>query len=148
MNKQHDWIIPTIHPICELLKFKNGWDTYGGRHIEEDIIANALAWTFEVFPKCSLTPSVVPTSHGGLQYEWHRCGIDLEVEFVDSVRVHACYADHKDCTLWDLDVTTNTQPVRDALRKMIKRSRNLMVKLAERPKGVEDDPRNSDTTGA
>jgi hypothetical protein len=57
----------------KLRALKPGWDSYGAPPISPDAIASARAWLAGV--------QIVPTSHGGVQLEWHRHGVEVEVEF-------------------------------------------------------------------
>lgn len=57
-----------------------GWDSYGAKPLDP----TAVRRTFNLLPALLLDdspePSVVPTRDGGVQLEWHRRGVDLEVK--------------------------------------------------------------------
>lgn len=51
---------------------KHGWDSYDAKPIEKT--ARLIAYAM------SSIPSVVPTPSGGVAFEWHRMGWDVEIE--------------------------------------------------------------------
>ena len=73
------WLKPTLESIAPLLKLKAGWDSYDGQPIDTRVVKTAIEVLFDVMECDSPVPSFVPTSNGGIQLEWHRGGIDLEV---------------------------------------------------------------------
>lgn len=56
-----------------LLALKAGWDSYGAKTITQESIDAAKQFLTSLH--------VVPTNKGGIQLEWHSCGVDVEVEF-------------------------------------------------------------------
>ena len=67
----------------ELVQLPGGWDSYGAKPVSSD--AARAATTLMVKEASAVpnlaAPAVVPTVRGGLQLEWHRQGVDLEIEF-------------------------------------------------------------------
>jgi len=62
----------------DLEALKPNWDSYGAAAIDPACIVRAreveqLLDSFTMGP-----PSIVPTSSGGVQLEWHKHGLDLE----------------------------------------------------------------------
>ena len=49
-----------------------GWDSYGAKEITPLAIDGCRAFANSM--------SIVPTSEGGIQLEWHALGVDLEIE--------------------------------------------------------------------
>jgi len=81
--------------IEHLSRLPSGWDSYGARPLS----ARAVRRSFELFSSLlddrTPEPNVIPTREGGLQFEWHRQGIDLEVTCESSGTVSYYYADSK-----------------------------------------------------
>ncbi len=67
----------------ELADLEFDWDTYGNEPpIEQPAINAACEFLVEHFDEVSRkAASVVPTSGGGIQVEWHQNGADLEIEW-------------------------------------------------------------------
>ena len=77
---------PIRKAICravDLLALPPGWDSYDADRVTEEAARCAVKLLLLVSSKVPgmVAPSVVPTVRGGLQLEWHRRGVDLEVEF-------------------------------------------------------------------
>jgi hypothetical protein len=75
------WLKPTLESVLPLLKLEPGWDSYGGRPIDRRVVTTAIEVLSAVMEQHSPAPFAVPTSAGGVQFEWHRGGIDLELVF-------------------------------------------------------------------
>jgi hypothetical protein len=61
------------HKFAKLATLKAGWDSYGAPPISAEAIQRARRWLESVH--------VVPTSDGGVQIEWNRDGVEVEVYF-------------------------------------------------------------------
>jgi hypothetical protein len=75
------WFDPLMQGLVDLLTLPENWDSYGAPPIVPKIINDAMSLMNGVLGPSSPAPRVVPLSSGGLQLEWHRNGIDLEVVF-------------------------------------------------------------------
>lgn len=70
----------TFDAIKRLTSLPTDWDSYGGESLDVRAVRRSLG-LFPVFVRPDVPdPTVVPTRNGGLQFEWHRAGIDLEIK--------------------------------------------------------------------
>ena len=78
-----DPIVNVIRKASELVHLPPGWNSYGAKPVANEAVEAAIAFLVEAIPASPnvVAPAVVPTVRGGLQLEWHRQGIDLEIEF-------------------------------------------------------------------
>ena len=74
------WFRPTIEAMTELLELPPGWNSYGAKQIQAGAVEKIIEVLLNILDRSSATPAVVPTSLGGVQVEWHRSGIDFEIE--------------------------------------------------------------------
>ncbi len=49
--------------------------------VPEQVLVEALQALMRFLPADATAPAVAPTGNGGVQFEWHRGGWDVEVEF-------------------------------------------------------------------
>jgi hypothetical protein len=74
------WLHVLIGSAFRLLVLPKDWDSYGGQQVVPKPIEAAIRLlSLFMTDKCPL-PSLVPTSAGGVQIEWHTKGVDLEIE--------------------------------------------------------------------
>ena len=67
----------------ELVQLPAGWDSHGAKPVSSEAARAAttlLAKAVSAAPNLA-APALVPTVRGGIQLEWHRQGVDLEIEF-------------------------------------------------------------------
>jgi hypothetical protein len=115
------WAEPMVQSLGKLLQLEPDWDTYGGSPIDPMCVVAALKLALEVLPDDMPVPSVVPTSRGGLQLEWHTRGVDLEVEFLSATRVCGLFEDADSGTWWEEDLSSDLRPLAEAISKLSKR---------------------------
>ena len=75
------WFDPLMQGFVDLLTLPADWDSYGAGAIDQNIVRYAMTFASGLLGPSSPAPRVVPLSSGGVQLEWHRQGIDLEVVF-------------------------------------------------------------------
>jgi hypothetical protein len=75
------WFDPLVQGFVDLLTLPPNWNSYQAGTIDSQIVHDAMNFINGVLGPTSPAPRVVPLSSGGLQLEWHRQGIDLEVVF-------------------------------------------------------------------
>lgn len=66
--------------IQTLMAFGADWDSYGGYPLRPGVALHAVRLLAAILDNDVPVPSVVPTSTGGVQLEWHQSGADLEME--------------------------------------------------------------------
>ena len=67
-----------LEKIEEFAALEDGWDSYGARPITKQAIDAAKLAAVSMSP----TPDwIVPTSKGGIQFEWYLSSVEMELEF-------------------------------------------------------------------
>ncbi|HEX3130798.1 MAG TPA: hypothetical protein VH394_25915 [Thermoanaerobaculia bacterium] len=79
--------------IAGLLKMPAGWDSYGAKPIDRQRAAAARYVVWMSIASGAPPPAIVPTSDGGIQLEWHRCGVDLEIRAVAETLLEISFED-------------------------------------------------------
>ena len=74
------WAEPTLRAVGGLFTLPTDWDSYGARAPDPACVLAAWQMLTAVMRDDTPPPAVVPTARGGVQLEWHRNGVDLEVE--------------------------------------------------------------------
>ncbi len=115
------WVEQTFRSLGALLRLGPGWDSYGSPPVDPNCVAAAINVAFRILRDDSPIPSVVPTSRGGLQLEWHRGGVDLEIEFLSATRVCGYFEDQLTDTVWEKDLAFDLQPLADAISTLSQR---------------------------
>lgn len=80
------WVIPTVRALNRILRLGDNWDSYGARRVRFDSVKGALELLVSVMRDETPAPTVVPTNQGHVQLEWHRRGVDLEIEVESHLR--------------------------------------------------------------
>lgn len=114
------WVTPTVEKLGRLLAMPRDGDTYGAKKVEPACVLSAIQTALEVMQDETPAPTVVPTSCGGVQLEWHTHGIDLEIEVCSPSRFLASCEDHKTGETWDESVFDFSR-IRRALCEMARR---------------------------
>jgi hypothetical protein len=104
---QPAWYEPTLQAAMNLAQLTENWDRHGAPCVDRAVVPAAMELLTKVMRNDTPAPSVVPTTKGGLQLEWHTRGIDLEVEFLSPVRVCGFFQSHQDGKSWEADLTYN-----------------------------------------
>lgn len=82
-NQAASWLQDVFSRVSELTALREDWDTYGARPVTAAAAINVVQFLHDHAYSDLSRPSVVPTSDGGIQLEWHRGGVDLEIAFSD-----------------------------------------------------------------
>ena len=70
-----------VDRAIELLKLPSGWNSHNAQPVSETAARRTVEFLMEYLVGGVAAPVVVPTVRGGLQLEWHRNSVDIEVEF-------------------------------------------------------------------
>ena len=111
-----EWLSPTVEKLSALLALPSNWDSYGARSVDPQIALAALKLLGHVMRIDSPPPSVVPTSVGGIQFEWHMRGVDLEVAVVSTHDFKVSYEDVSES--WEKELSTDLSPLSNAIARL------------------------------
>ena len=75
--------VATVEKLIELLHLPDRWNSYNAKPIKRENVTIAVGLLGRVMGGTTPPPSVVPKVRGGVQLEWHRKGINVEVS-IDS----------------------------------------------------------------
>jgi len=101
--------------VKHLSKLTGGWDSYGAQPLSARAVRRALELLPLLLQDKAPEPTVVPTRDGGLQFEWHRGGIDFEVTCRPTGAVSCYYADVKTGEEHEWDDSVGRQAIHNVL---------------------------------
>jgi len=99
------WLEPTARKLVELLKLESGWDSYSAKPISPHHVEGMFELLCEILEAHTPPPSVVPTTRGGIQVEWHRNGADLEIETLSRYRFQVSFEDRTSREEWEKELS-------------------------------------------
>jgi hypothetical protein len=115
-------LLPTIHQICALGALQNNWDSYGARPIESSIARAAIEFLVDALPPHAPLPTVVPTSWGGIQLEWHCRGVDLEIAVRSPERFQVSFEDFVSGAAESTTIGEDFRPLQPLLQRLVERA--------------------------
>lgn len=105
------WLTALVSALDTLLRLPTGWSSYRSVPVREEIAIAIIDLLVQVMSDDSPPPAVVPTAHGGIQVEWHRNGIDLEIEALSPYRFVAYFEDARAEHVEELTVISDLSPL-------------------------------------
>lgn len=81
-SPQASWLGSATRKLNELGGLPVNWDSYGGLPLSPEMHAAARFLVEQIAEPGLPEPSIVPTSNGSVQLEWHGDAIDLELRLV------------------------------------------------------------------
>ena len=74
------WVYEVLSRFNRLLELPGNWDSYGARPVHPLAVVNTISFLVLAMRKETPCPHIVPTVEGDVQVEWHRNGVDIEIE--------------------------------------------------------------------
>lgn len=87
------WLELTASTLTDFLWLEPNWDSYGALPIDPQQAMAALELLRRIMRNDTPSPQLVPTNRGGIQVEWHRSAIDIEIETLGHGRFLVSYED-------------------------------------------------------
>lgn len=106
-----------FHFFRQLSSLAPDWDSYGAHPLSATAVKRSVNLFPLLLPPESPAPTVVPTRDGGLQFEWHQGGIDIEIRVPSSgpVSYYVANADSEQ----EGEGETERNAIREALRSLV-----------------------------
>ena len=112
------WVEPTLRTLGNLLVLPAGWDSYDARTLDPSCVLAAWQLLAAVMRDDIPAPAVVPTARGGVQLEWHRNDVDLEIEVVAPREFLVSYETAAAGESWEKRLTDDFADLSSALDKI------------------------------
>lgn len=100
-------LLPTIQSMGNLVNLLPDWDSFGAQAVDPARFISALRLLPHIIRENIPVPSVVPTGQGGIQFEWHTRGIDLEIEVLSLQRQRVFFEDLNRKDHWEGEAISN-----------------------------------------
>jgi hypothetical protein len=89
-----DRLLDLISDLQRLAALRRGWDSYGAQPLRASTVARTVTHLHSILLREDIpAPTLVPTRSGGLQLEWHRRGIDIEIVVPPSGPIEMLFID-------------------------------------------------------
>lgn len=88
-------LLHALERACELQQLPRGWNSYGAEPVSDTAFRQTIEFLAAYVVRGIADPVLVPTVRGGLQIEWHRRGVDIEVEVSPDGSVSWCAEDRR-----------------------------------------------------
>ena len=103
--------------VIELLQLPPGWNTHGAEPVSDVAFVRTVEFLSEYLAAGVAGPAVVPTVRGGIQLEWHRQGVDIEVEVDPDGSVSWCAEDRETGVELEASLAGHEEAVRQWLKR-------------------------------
>ncbi len=80
-RRRKAWVEEIAGRITRLSALSPGWDGQRARPIDRQTLLQVWRFVEGIADVVVIPPSMVPTVSGGVALEWHRNGVDLEIDF-------------------------------------------------------------------
>ncbi len=127
-NSVPEWWPTAIKKITALMNLQENWDSYGAKPINVNLVHAGVNLLQEISTNEVPEPSIVPTSTGSLQFEWHTAGIDFELELISSTKIHAYFEDESTGMEWEDILDYDISSITGAIDLLV--SRNYLQESA------------------
>lgn len=103
-----DWLLEVVRDLNRIVLLPPNWDSYGALPIDQPTLEHALHVIVKIMDDDIPLPQVGATVRGGVEFEWHIDGKDLEIQVGRPFEVHAYFHDEqKPEDEWEEDIGVN-----------------------------------------
>ena len=110
-------LLHAIERACELQGLPRGWNSHGAEPVSNAAFTQTVEFLTAYLVRGIAGPVLVPTVRGGLQLEWHRRGVDVEVEVGPDGSVSWCAEDRRSGQDVEAVLSGHEETVRTWLRR-------------------------------
>lgn len=110
-----EWRAKAEKRLLELYGLQPGWDGHRGKPANRSVVEYAASVLGALMRPGIPMPSIVPLSGGGLQFEWHRNGWDVEIEVLAPNVMHAYTCDIRNKEEDEFVINNNLSLLRNAI---------------------------------
>lgn len=116
------WLLEAAVRLETLSRLGPNWDSYGAPPLRHEAVRTAFDLLLALSDSSTPVPQIVPTVLGGIQFEWHQGGIDLEVEVLSQFRIGVFFEDFRTGEIHEEELMADLTPLVGWLRLLSERS--------------------------
>ncbi|HVT12810.1 MAG TPA: hypothetical protein VHE55_11130 [Fimbriimonadaceae bacterium] len=124
---QPTWARKLLRRVESFLELQRDWDGYGAAPIDPILAAHALQVLADFASNDCPEPSVVPTTSGGVQVEWHVYGIDFEFEILPDCYLALYGNDRRTGREFEPESTADRASVKSWIDELARRNQQCLV---------------------
>lgn len=117
------WLTDVLRRLREIEDLPRDWDGRNARATSPDALTRAFVVLNKFMSTDFAAPAVVPTPDGGMQFEWHDAGWDVQVEIDPSGEADAWGEHLARGTRFYGDVDSQVEDLRLAIKEITVRQR-------------------------
>ncbi len=110
-------LLRALDRAIELLRLPRGWNSYGAEPVSYAAFEQTVEFLTTYLVEGVAGPVLVPTVRGGLQLEWHRQGVDIELEVSPDGLVSWCACDRRTGEELEVALAGHEEMIRTWLRR-------------------------------
>ena len=110
-------LLRALEQVIELLQLPRGWNSHGAEPVSEAAFKQTVEFLTTYLVEDVAGPVLVPTVRGGVQLEWHRQGVDIEVEVSPGGSVSWCADDRRTGEEFEAVLAGQEEAIRTWLRR-------------------------------
>ena len=107
-----------VYRAIELRQLPRDWNSHGAEPVSDAAFVRTVEFLSAYLVLGVAGPVLVPTVRGGLQLEWHRRGVDIEVEVNPDGSVSWCAEDRQTGEEFETNLAGHEEAVRTWLRRV------------------------------
>ncbi|HEY0984829.1 hypothetical protein [Schlesneria sp.] len=105
------WLPAVVAKLDELGNLPSNWNSYGADQIKRHCLFAAVQLMSAVMNDDTPVPFIVPTNRGTVLLEWHKRGVDLEIDVLGQDRYYVTAEDESNGLFWERDVSADLSAI-------------------------------------
>lgn len=114
------WLLGVVAELNKIADLPSNWDSYDALPVPQRTLEHALQVIAQLMDIDTLPPQVGATVDGGVEFEWHRNGMDLEVQILAPFQVHMYFFDEELNEEREESIGANLEVIRPYLGRLTK----------------------------
>ena len=110
-------LVQALERASELLQLRKGWNSYDAEPVSDAAFERTIEFLTTYLVEGVVGPVLVPTVRGGVQLEWHRGGVDIEVDVGPDGSVSWCVDDRRTGEDFEAPLAGHEETIRTWLRR-------------------------------
>ena len=112
------WLDAVTRKCASFVELERDWDSYGGLPVHQSVAQATSDLLLRLARPSSPAPTVVPTSRGGIQIEWHTPSVELEIAIASPGRMSAVFENRATGEEWEHDFQSDLGKLVEAIGQL------------------------------